>query len=354
MITSRRSLALYAAAALFVPMACGSDDAGSADTGSANTGSDGTEGSDDAAIDVIASFYPLQFVVERVGGERVDVSNLTPAGAEPHDLELTGDDAASLQDAQLVVYLGGFSPALDDAIVNVSSDNAFDVAEAARLDVAASADDGHGHEGEHEEEHEAGHEDETEEEHAEHDDGSGAGSDAETDAIDPHFWLDPTRVADVADAVAARMTELDPDGAATFEQNAATLRTELEALDADFEAGLAECTSRDLVTSHAAFGYLAARYDLTQIGVSGLLPESEPSPADLAEVTEYVREHDVSTIYSETLIDPAVAETVAAESGASTAVLDPLEGLNDDSQGSDYFEVMRSNLSNLRTGQGCS
>ena len=152
------------------------------------------------------------------------------------------------------------------------------------------------------------------------------------DGIDPHFWLDPLRLADVGDAIAAELSALAPDEAATFTQNAAALRSELEALDAEFSAALADCANTDLVTSHQAFGYLAQRYGLTQVGISGLSPDEEPTPAQLAEVTDFVAANDVTTIYYETLVDPGIAETVAAETGASTAVLDPLEGLNADSR----------------------
>jgi len=258
-------------------------------------------------LGVVASFYPLQFVAEVVGSDRVSVTNLTPPGAEPHELELTGDDTASLQDADLVVFLAGFMPALDDAIQNVAGDHSIDVAGAARLDLA-----------------------------------------------DAHFWLDPDRLADVADAIAARLSELDAAGAATYQQNAATLRVRLEELDSEFEAGLANCSTTDIVTSHEAFAYLAARYGLTQIGISGLAPDEEPTPADLADVAQFVTDNDVHTIYYETLVDPSVAETVAAETGATTAVLDPIEGITSDSHGADYFAIMRSNLSNLRSGQGCT
>ncbi|MEO6125943.1 MAG: metal ABC transporter substrate-binding protein [Ilumatobacteraceae bacterium] len=322
MTRQRRRCFITLVVALIVPLACESNDPPSSSADTADTadtsGSSGSSG--DQSLDIVASFYPLQFVVEQIGGDRVDVSNLTPTGAEPHDLELTGADTAGLQDAQLVVYLGGFSPALDDAIANVSSSNAFDVADVARLDLLRAAEQ----------------------------------QDGQRDGVDPHFWLDPIRLADVGDAIAAELTTIDPDGAATYEQNSASLRTRLEALDEEYNDGLADCASRDLVTSHAAFGYLAQRYRLTQIGVSGLLPEQEPSPGDIADVTEFVREHRVNTIYYETLVDPAVAETVASETGASTAVLDPIEGLSSDSQGTDYLEIMRSNLSNLRSGQGCS
>jgi zinc transport system substrate-binding protein len=271
-------------------------------------------------LDVVASFYPLQFVTEQVGGAAVAVRNLTPAGAEPHDLELTASDTASLQDADLVVFLHGFSPALDDGIGSVGAD-AFDVSDAADLDLTGSDD------------------------HA----------DEPGDGLDPHFWLDPLRLADVGDAVALELTALLPDDADTFAQNAAALRERLEALDAEFSDGLADCANTDLVTSHQAFGYLAQRYRLTQVGISGLSPDEEPTPAQLAEVADFVAANDVTTIYYETLVDPGIAETVASETGATTAVLDPLEGLTADAidGGTDYVSVMGTNLAALRAGQGC-
>ena len=157
-----------------------------------------------------------------------------------------------------------------------------------------------------------------------------------------------------ATEIAARLTEIDPERAAEFAANLTALTDDLDALDAEYTDALAACTNRDVVTSHNAFGYLAQRYDLTQVGISGLSPENEPSPADLAAVTEFVRDNGVTTIYFETLVSPALAETLAAETGASTAVLDPIEGLSDASKGSDYLDIMRSNLANLVQGQGCT
>ncbi len=301
--------------------ACGSDDP-----------DDATGATPDAApvdaLDVVAAFYPLQFVTEQVGGDAVAVRNLTPTGAEPHELELSARDAASLQDADLVVFLAGFAPALDDAVANVDA-NGFDVSVAAdlRLDTDGHDTDGHG----------------------EDDDGHGH----DHDGADPHFWLDPLRLADVGDSVAAELSELDPANADEFERNAAALRSQLDDLTAEVEAGLATCQSRDVVTSHEAFGYLAQRFGLHQVGIVGLSPDDEPSPAKLAEVTDFVREHGVTTIFYETLVDPAVADTVAAETGAATAVLDPLEGLDPASE-LDYFDVMRANLAALRAGLGCT
>ena len=193
------------------------------------------------------------------------------------------------------------------------------------------------------------HEGETAEEQAAH-----AEEGEEGEATDPHFWLDPVRLASVGDALADRLTEADPDGAATYEQDAAALRTDLEALDAEMQAGLAGCAVDTLVTGHDAFGYLGDRYGLEVVGISGLSPSAEPSPAAQAEISELVRERGVATVYTETLVDPAVAETVASEAGVRTAVLDPLEGLTDESAGSDYLEVMRANLATLQEGQSCA
>lgn len=281
----------------------------------------------DGTIDVAAAFYPLQFAAERVGGAHVHVDNLTPQGAEPHDVELSARDVAAMLDADLVVYLAGFAPAIDDAAADAAG---FDVTGAAGLvDDHADDDDGHGADGHDGDEH----------------DHTGA---------DPHFWLDPIRLADVGDAIAERLADIRPGAAGDFRANAAALRAELEALDAELAAGLADCAITDIVTSHSAFGYLAERYGFRQIGVTGLSPHEEPSPGRLAEVSELVRDRGVSTIYYETLVDPGVAETVAAETGVATAVLDPLEGLTADSAGDDYVAVMRANLDALRDGQGCA
>ncbi|TFV47829.1 metal ABC transporter substrate-binding protein [Blastococcus sp. TF02A-35] len=294
---------------------------------------------DDAATDgltVVAGFYPLEWAAERVGGDRASVSSLTPAGAEAHDLELAPRDVAAIGEADLLVYLEGFQPALDEAAGSEAGDAAWNAGDAADLVEG----DHHGHA---EEKH-------AEEEHAEDEHGHDHGD----EAVDPHFWLDPTRLAAVGDALAERFTELDPDGAAAYEENAAALRADLEELDAEMEAGLATCAVDTLVTSHEAFGYLAERYGLEVVGISGLSPSQEPSPAQQAEIADLVRDRGITTVYSETLVDPAVAETVAEEAGARVAVLDPIEGLTDESAGEDYLQVMRANLATLQEGQSCS
>ena len=318
---SRWAASLVAASTAAVLTGCASGD----DV----TASDGGSGE----LTVLAGFYPLEWTAARIGGERVSVSSLTPPGAEAHDLELAPRDVAAVAEADLLVYLDGFQPALDEAAQTEGGDHAWDVGQAADLVVGEARD--HADEEEHaEEEHEDEH--------------------AGEEAVDPHFWLDPTRLAAVGDALADRLTDLDPDNASTYEENAAALRSDLEALDQEMQTALSDCSVSTLVTSHDAFGYLGDRYGLEVVGISGLSPSQEPDPAQLAEIATLVRERGVTTVYTETLVDPAVAETVAEEAGARTAVLDPIEGLTEDSEGEDYLQVMRANLATLQEGQDCS
>ena len=324
LMPSRRTLFALGAASLLLVSACAGTDA---DEESAS------------GVDVMASFYPLEWVSQRVVGDRADVSSLTPPGAEAHDLELSPRDVADMTEADLVVYLSGFQPAVDDAVTIAEDTVAVDAAELTSLDLTA-ADDGDDHSGE--EKH-------SDEEHAE----EGDEHSDEAGAVDPHFWLDPVRLAEVGDALADQLAEVDPANAELYARNAADLRADLESLDEQMAAGLSDCEKPDLVTSHQAFGYLADRYGFTQVGISGLSPEDEPSPTELAEVTDFVRENDVDTIYFETLVSPDVAQIVADEAGATAVTLDPVEGLTEESAGDDYLEVMRSNLTTLQEGQSC-
>jgi len=277
----------------------------------------------------VTSFYPIQFVTQQITGAGLPVTALTKPGAEPHDLELAPQDVAGLTKARLVIYANGFQPAVDEAMAQVDPGRVLDVADAASLTLTAT-EDGHDHSGE------------SEDEHAEH------------SSRDPHFWLDPQRYAAVAEAVAARLATDDPAKAATYTANAEAFARKLTALDAEFKQGLASCNSKVLVTSHAAFGYLAQRYGLEQHGISGISPEAEPSAAGLKEISDLVRTEGVTTIYQETLVEPKFAQTVATSTGAKLSTLDPIEGITSESAGKDYFEVMRSNLTALQQGLGCS
>jgi zinc transport system substrate-binding protein len=262
---------------------------------------------------VVAAFYPLQFATQQIGGDHVAVSNLTKPGAEPHDIELTPQDVAAVSKARLVVFEKGMQGAVDKAVQAQGGSRGLDVAPAARLDRKLAA-----------------------------------------GTTDPHFWLDPLRFSDVAKVIAVRLSSLDPAHRADYERNARAFEDKLAALSQEFTTGLAVCRRRDIVTSHAAFGYLADRFGMVQIAINGLNPAQEPQAAELAAISTYARLHAVTTIYAETLVSPAIAATVAREAGARLSTLDPVEGLTERSSGRDYFEVMRSNLRALRVGQGCS
>ena len=241
------------------------------------------------------------------------MTSLTPPGVEPHDLELTAAQVAEISQADVVLYIKGFQPAVDEAVAQQAADRAIDVSEGLALL---------------------------------------SGDPAEGEINDPHVWLDPANMAAIGQAIATRLGAVDPESAATVSANASALSTAMADLDAKYAAGLSTCASTDLVVSHEAFGYLANAYGLTQVGISGLSPEAEPSPARMKEVADLVRTAGISTIYYESLVDPKVAQTIADETGATAVMLDPLEGLAPDST-SDYVSVMEANLATLMKGQNC-
>jgi zinc transport system substrate-binding protein len=288
---------------------------------------------------IVTSFYPLQFATQEITGGTLPVTSLTKPGAEPHDLELTPQDVADMTTAKLVVYADGFQPAVDDAIAQVDDSTVLDVADPAELTLTGA--DEHGGE--------------TAGEQAEHSDETAhpAGDGHDHSGSDPHFWLDPKRYAAVAEAIGTRVEAIDPANAAAYAEKTEDFVGRLTALDAEFASGLAHCRSNVLVTSHAAFGYLAERYGLEQHGITGVSPDAEPSAAALKQVSDLVRTKGVTTIYQETLVEPHLAQTVATTTGATVATLDPVEGIISSSAGKDYFEVMRSNLAALRKGLGC-
>jgi zinc transport system substrate-binding protein len=308
---------------------------------SACTGAAALDGGHPDRVQVAAGFYALEYATSRIGGDRVDVTGLTKPGVEPHDVELSARKVASVALADVVVYERGFQSAVDDAVDHQARGQVLDVSHAARLVPGAEHDHAGEAAGSHTDDHPTG---ET----------SGSQGDHAGEALDPHFWLDPQRYADAGRAIGAALEKADPTHAAEYRQRTTAFTGELTALDHEFAAGLKTCRNRDLVTGHAAFGYLAARYDFHQEGITGLSPEAEPSPAALAGIAHFVKDEGVTTIYAETLVSPAVADTLARETGATVKVLDPLEGLTDESAGRNYFDVMRANLATLRAGQGCS
>jgi zinc transport system substrate-binding protein len=268
---------------------------------------------------IAAAFYPLQYVAERVAGEHFKVDNLTQAGREPHDLELGVKQTAELTDARLVVFEHGFQPAVDAAVDENAQGEVVDVAKVVDLQPFPT----HQH----------------------------AGAD-EHGAVDPHFWQDPLLMADLGDEIAARLTDLDSDHAADFAANADALRADMEKLDHEFADGLASCERDTVVVNHDAFGYLS-RYGLHFEPISGLSPGAEPTPADLGDLQQLIKEHHITTVFSETLVSRKTAETLAHDLGIEADVLDPIEGLTDETKGEDYVSLMGSNLRKLIKANGC-
>ncbi|MFD3354554.1 metal ABC transporter substrate-binding protein [Streptomyces fradiae] len=332
--------------------------------------STGAEKDKDGKLDVVASFYPLQFLAEQIGGDKVSVSTLTRPGVEPHDLELKPRQIAGLQDAGFILYLKGLQPAVDQAVAQAKVKNTVDAAtltsleahgadekdtaheDGAHAEESPEAHDDHGaHEGEaHAEESHAG-EDHAGEAHAAESEEPG-GHDHAHEGGDPHVWLDPVKYAEVAKGVGAGLAKADPDNAAAYEKNTDELVKKLGALDTAFRDGLKNTATRTFITSHTAFGHLAERYGLDQEGIAGLDPESEPSPARIKELQEIARKEKVTTVFFETLASDRTARTLAKDTGLKTDVLDPLEGITERSKGADYLEVMRANLAALQKALG--
>ncbi len=271
----------------------------------------------------VAAFYPLAWVTEQVAGAPWKVTNLTGPGTEPHDLSLDIAQTADIARADLIILETGFQPAVDTTVETNAGDAAIiDAAEV--VDLMPASEHGHEHE-------QAGHED---------------------GDLDPHFWLDPLRMAGLGDAVADQLSELDPDRAKTYEQNATDLRAQLEELDGSYTRSLATCERTTTVVSHEAFGYLA-RYGLDFEAIAGLSPDAEPTPADLARLQDLVRRDGVTTVFSERLSSTKMADSLASDLGLETAVLDPLEGLSDQTSEEDYVSLMAQNLAALQKANGC-
>ncbi|MFJ9676994.1 metal ABC transporter substrate-binding protein [Streptomyces sp. NPDC101194] len=289
------------------------------------SGSNAADHKNGDKLNVVASFYPMQFLAEQIGGKHVSVTTLTKPGVEPHDLELTPRQIGGLGDADYVLYLKGIQPAVDDAIKQSGAKDVVDASELTTLEdhgTETGADE-HGHE--------------------HHGDEAGA---------DPHIWLDPVKYAEVAKGVGKSLEKTDPDHAADYRKNTDALVTRLDGLNTAYANGLRNTATKTFITTHSAFGYLAERYGLTQEGIAGIDPEAEPSPARIDEIHTIAEKNKVSTVFFETLASDKTAKTLAKDTGLRTDVLDPLEGITDKSKGADYIEVMQSNLAALQKALG--
>lgn len=292
-------------------------------------GGGGDDGTAAGQPTVVTSFYPLQFVAESIAGEHAEVESLAAPGVEPHDLELSVRQVADLGKADLVFYEAGLQPAVDDALDNIDADHTLDVVDVVELAHAG--------------------EENADEDHADEESGDDHGH----EGLDPHFWLDPTLLAEVADAFTAEISDIDPDHASDYAAANKTLQQRLTDLDSEFTAGLATCRTRAIVVSHDAFGYLGKRYDMEVLPIAGLSPDAEPSAKHLGELADLIREKEITTVFNEQLASPALSRTLADELGLRTAVLDPIEGLASKDSSADYLSLMRDNLSAIREADSC-
>ena len=310
-------------------------------------------------LTVSTSFYPIQYLAEAIGGPLVKVSTVTPSNVEPHDFELSGKETAELSKADLIAYVPGFQPSLDKAVKEVGSGpTVVDLSKPANLVHHEGVEEEH----EHSEEasagttdtasavataqsSEAGHDDHG---HAEHSHAEG-GEDHDGD-LDPHFWLDPQRMIKVAETLESSFAQVDPANANDYKAGLDKLKTALTNLDTQYTKSLSSCQHNTFITSHAAFGYLADRYKLTQASISGIDPETEPSPAEMANIKSVVQSTGVKTIFTEELVSDAPAKAIAAETGAETSVLSPLESKP---ERGDYTDAMTSNLERLKGALVC-
>ena len=310
-------------------------------------------------LTVSTSFYPIQYLAEAIGGPLVKVSTVTPSNVEPHDFELSGKETAELSKADLIAYVPGFQPSLDKAVKEVGSGpTVVDLSKPANLVHHEGVEEEH----EHSEEAsdgatdaasavataqstEAGHDDHG---HAEH--SHAEGGEYHDGDLDPHFWLDPQRMIKVAETLEASFAQVDPANANDYKAGLDKLKTALTNLDTQYTKSLSSCQHNTFITSHAAFGYLADRYKLTQASISGIDPETEPSPAEMANIKSVVQSTGVKTIFTEELVSDAPAKAIAAETGAETSVLSPLESKP---ERGDYTDAMTSNLERLKGALVC-
>jgi zinc transport system substrate-binding protein len=269
--------------------------------------------------------YPLAFAAEGVAGDLAEVVSLAGPGVEPHDLELTPGDVAKINDADLVVYIPEFIPALDAVVKTLDQSKVINATQGITL----ISGDSHSHEGEEAHSEEEGHSDES--------------------ATDPHIWLNPSNMVLIGNSIAQALSALTSDSA--INENRSGFENALTTLASDYTAKLANCSIKALVVSHEAFGYIANAYGFEQVGISGLSPEAEPSPARLAEVAKIAKAENATTIYYESLVDPKVAKTLADELKITAEMLDPLES---PPASGDYLSVMQQNLDTLVKGQVCS
>lgn len=302
-----------------------------------NTASNTEENAEDKKMTIMTSIYPLYDFTSKIVGDRAEVINLVPAGAEPHDFEPTAKDMTNLSKADIFIYNGGgYETWIEDVLNSIDQQDMSILNVSENLDLLTIEEtggednhDSHGEEASHEEEELAG-------------------------EYDPHVWLDPLRAKQIAEMIKEELIKVDEDGKDVYEKNFNELASEFDALHSEYETALNNPSQKEVIVSHAAFGYLTNRYGLDQIAISGLTPSDEPSPKELLEIINFAKENKVKYIMFETLVSPKVAETVQDKIGAKALTLNPLEGLTkkEIEEGKNYFSVMRENLESLKMATG--
>ncbi|MDF2873983.1 MAG: znuA [Sporomusa sp.] len=284
-------------------------------------------------LKVFATVYPVYDFARQVGGDKIEVAMLMPPGAEPHDWEPTAQDIVKIKSAKLVLYHGAGLEPVDKLLSKdvLATVKAVEVSKG--IPLLAGEED----------------EDEDEASHQQHDKDKQTDQHKHESETDPHVWLDPVYAQQEVKAIAEALSEVDPANKDYYQKNAERFIQELVKLDSDYQTTLSKAGRRDIITTHIAFGYLAKRYNLEQIGIMGLAPDSEPTADKMAKVVDFCRTHQVKYIFFETLVSPKLADTIAKETGAGLLVLNPVENLTAEEmkQGKDYLSVMRENLANL-------
>ncbi len=255
-------------------------------------------------LNVTTSFYPMYFFTSQIGGNKINVVNITPSGTEPHDYDPTPQDIIKIQKSKLLVLNGNVEPWANKIKLDLKNNNNQILK---------------------------------------------AGEDLITNN-DPHIWLSPILAKKESQKIADALTSIDPINSNYYKNNLVNLETELDKIDDNYKAGLANCQTRSFVTSHSAFEYLAKDYGLNQIAIAGLSPDAEPSLSELAKITDFAKKNNVKYIFFEALVSPKLAQTIASEIGAKTLVLDPIEGQTGNN---DYLTLMANNLQNLRIALQC-
>ena len=261
-------------------------------------------------LKVMTSFYPMFDFASKVGGDKVEVTNMTPAGTEPHDWEPSAKDITQLEKADVFIYNGADMEHWTDDVLNTLDSKEITVVEASKgIDLLK-----------------------------------------EGKNYDPHVWLNPLNAKKEMENIKDALVKADKKNKDYYEKNYKTYAKKFDTLDSEYSTTLSTVKNKNLIASHEAFGYLCEAYSLKQIGIEGLSPDSEPDAAKMKEIIRFAKKNNVKTIFFEELVSPKVSETIAKELGAEAKVLDPIEGLSDEQQelGADYFSVMESNLQTLK------